>query len=110
MQLLASSRLSYSGPDVLDVTAAWEGLEEMDQVQIQVRVRRTREGKWEGLLLTGEMFDKKVESAEQKLLVSVSVRCSAMEYNQLGTALIHLLYRLDGALAEVEMAGTDKQR
>lgn len=79
---------------------AMSALEVMCKVHITISLSMEdsegRRGPW----LTGVMWSRLEEAQEVKRLVSCQLKCSAMDYRSLDTAIFRLLYMLDGQLAD----------
>lgn len=83
--------------------------EEINQVQVSLRIACVLHRGQTDLELTAEAVGKHTQEQVVKSLASVSVKCSSMNLRSLEAALIHVLYMLDGKLAEEEYAGIPKK-
>lgn len=92
-----------SGIDLVDVGMNVVAFEAMNNVRIEVRLTV---GDYHGkadLLVEALAYERQSPNGVAKPLVSVSVSCSATKLRSLEAALIHVLYLLDGQLAESEL-------
>jgi len=98
-----------SGIDLVDVGMNVVAFEAMNNVRIEIRMSV---GDYHGradLLVTALAHDRKVPIGEAPPLASVSVSCLATKLRSLEAALIHVLYLLDGQLAENALASRESK-
>jgi len=90
---------------IADLTASWAAFETINRVKVTVQVaHEVQAGEW-ALVLRAEAWGQNTVTREAERLASESVRCSALEWSHLDTALFRLLYALDSALAFKELGG-----
>ncbi len=92
-----------SGIDLPEVLMNLLAFEEMNQVQIEIRLSSGSSGGLRDLMMTLVAHDKKTEIGEAPPLASVSLSCSGLRLRSLEAALIHGLYSLDGQLGRQEL-------
>lgn len=102
---MASRHHSLETGDVEDVAELIANFEQHAGIKVAVAVSLEGKGKNRSLFLTATAFHIVPMVGEALPLVSVSATCSAMRVKTLTGALTQLMYRLDGALAELEMGG-----
>jgi hypothetical protein len=109
VQPLASSRATQNQIDLTDIAIAWAAFEEINQVTVTIACGMApRKGVPEPVL-DAIAWDNKTENTEAKPSALANARCWAFGYRSLDTAVFHLLYTLDGRLAEQELANAGKK-
>lgn len=83
--------------------------EKINQVRVNVRLGCVEHKGMTDLEMIAEAWALPGIQQEVKLLGSVSVRCSTINLKSMDAALIHVLYILDGKLAEEEFASVPKK-
>ena len=106
---MASSRFSSNTPDLEDVTVTIAAFEKINQVRVSVRLGCVERDGRTDLRLIAEAWSLEGLFSEVRLLALVSVNCSGINLKSMDAALIHVLYMLDGKLAEEEFARVDKK-
>ena len=106
---MASSRPSRNQPDLTDVYVTWRALEEINQAMITVALGVAPRGATQELLMNGIAWENPLGDTEASPSVLASVRCWGFDHTSLDTALFHLLYSLDGAIARAELEKADKK-
>lgn len=106
---MASSRASLNQIDMTDVAVAWAAFEEINRVDVSIECRLVLRGQIREPRLYGEARQVMDESTEVKPSVLASASSWAFGHKSLDTAVFHLLYMLDGLLAEQEMANAGKK-
>lgn len=106
---MASSRPSQNTLDVTDVAVAWAAFEEINSVDVSIECRLVQRGQTREPRLYGEARERKDGSTEAQPLVLVSASSWVFGHKSLDAAVFHLLYTLDGQLAELEMAKGGKK-
>lgn len=106
---MASSRFSQNTLDLTDVAVAWAAFEEINSVDVSIECRLVLRGQTREPRLYGEARERKDGSTEAQPLVLVSASSWAFGHKSLDAAVFHLLYTLDGQLAEHEMAKAGKK-
>lgn len=104
---MASSRGSSNTPDLLDLTASWEAMENINRIRIKVVLELEEEKETGDLWANLEAWGEFLGEPEARLLGSVKSRCSATQFASLDTALFRALYALDARLASLEMGGKE---
>lgn len=101
---LASSRASQNQLDLTDVAVAWAAFEEINSVSVEIECALVHRGPIREMQLIGRAYDQHQENTDQTRLVLVSATSWVMNHKTLDTAVFHLLYTLDGLIAEREFA------
>lgn len=86
--------------DVANNLIYWE---KENRCSVSIRICSSRRQGSPDLMLTAAADETDPEDGVQRCLGSVSATCSAMNVVTLEAAVIQLLYRLDGQLANVEL-------
>jgi hypothetical protein len=100
---LASKRPYSAGVDWKDVAGNLVAFEAINGVRLEIRIST---GDYKGradLLVTAIAHETKHEIGEAPPLASVSATCSGSRLRSLEALVIHILYTLDGRLADNEM-------
>lgn len=100
---LASSRGSSNGVDWRDVATQWLAFEEMNRVQLSMRMSSAGEHVSPDLFLALEAHPVGVKIGEAPSLASSSVRVSALNVRTMEAALSYALYQIDFLLAAQEI-------
>jgi hypothetical protein len=100
---LASSRGTYSSPDIQDVAVNLLAFEEINRCQIIISLTVVGEPADRQMSIGAVARELESVSSDQPVLASVSAICSGMNVRSLEGALIHILYTLDGEIASREM-------
>lgn len=106
---MASSRPSRNAPDLSDVYVTWRALEEINKVTITIALGVAPRGVTPELLVNALAWDNSQENMEAPPLVLANAKCWAFDHQSLDIALFHLLYTLDGRIAEAELLNADKK-
>lgn len=95
--------LDYS--EVKDVTQLVQDFQELNGVHVRMELEVVQFGRGPQLQVTAEAWESRHPSTGAPLLASASVGCSATNLKHLRDVVTHVLYMLDGRLAEAEMGG-----
>lgn len=106
---MAVNRTTSNSPDTEDVTVTLHAFEHINQVRVNIRLTTKTEGRNSDLTILAECWEKQPLIGEAKFLASVSATCLALNLRTLDAAVIHVLYLLDGKLAEEEFANAAKK-
>jgi hypothetical protein len=104
---LAASRLSFTGPDWIDISAVTAAFEEQNGVVITITGRVVTVATLRTLQFEIQAHDKRYEIGEVPSLASVKCHPGSSQHGSLESAILWSLYQLDGALARYEMANKD---
>lgn len=86
-----------------DIWAVLDGFEKMNSCRITLTLRSTALGEKPDMLVSAAAYGEQATPTVATLLASASVRCLESGYRRLEDAVIFLLYRLDGQLAQGEL-------
>lgn len=103
---MASSRGSSNGVDWRDVATQWLAFEEINQVQLNLRMCSGGEHVSPDLCLVLEATARGLEVGAAPSLASTSVRVSSLNVRTMEAAFSYLLYQIDFLLAEHEIGKT----
>lgn len=102
---MGSKKFSQEGIMMVDVAMNMTAFEVMNDVKVELRLSTVARHGRSDIQLTGVAHSRAGEIGELPPLASVSVTCLATNLTSTDAALIHVLYLLDGQLAEREMLG-----
>lgn len=107
---MASSRISSSKPDAVDVRYVLQAFEHINRVRIVISMGILEvEGEpLMGMEITAH--DRAQEIGARPSLASVKLRLGYRESQQMEAAILQALYKLDADLARDEFAGVDNKR
>jgi hypothetical protein len=92
-----------------DVAVAWAAFEEINQVRVTVDVQMAERGAVREPRLFGQALLNLDESTDPKPSDYVSASSWVFNHKSLDNAVFHLLYTLDGLIAERELAIAGKK-
>lgn len=107
---MASSRNSLNQIDLTDVAVAWAAFEEINQVMVTINMHLVLRGATREPQLYGVAVSFPAVDGVAKPRDSVSATSWVFSHKSLDTAVFHLLYTLDGLIAEAELANVAKKQ
>lgn len=107
---MAQSRGSQNRIDQTDVAVSWAAFEKINQVIVEITMRLEPRGGAREPRLFGVATDNRPECMDQKRSALASATAWVFSHQTLDTAVFHLLYTLDAAIASEELnnAGNKK--
>lgn len=99
---MAVSRISSNRADLSDVTVTLAAFEKINQVRVQIELSCLESRGMTDLNMRATAWSLESIEQEARPLGYANVTFSATNLRSLDAALIHLLYLLDGRLAEQE--------
>lgn len=93
-----------------DVAVSWLFLESTNQVTITIALGMAMRGATPEPLLNAIAWDAKPENAEAQPSALANVRCWGFGFKTLEAALFHLLYTVDGQIAQNEFANASNKK
>lgn len=106
---MAKSRASLNQLDLTDVAVAWAAFEEINQVDVEIALVMAKRGPHRELVLKAKAVDRKDECVDQKRSVLANANSWVMNHKSMDAAVFHLLYTLDGLIAEQEFINAAKK-
>jgi hypothetical protein len=110
VQPLAKSRGTLNQLDLMDVAVAWAAFEEINQVEVVMSLSMFLRGAVRELQLTGVAWDRSQGHMDRVPLVLAKSTSWVFNHRTLSTAAFHLLYTLDGLIANSELSGADRKK
>lgn len=105
---MATSRLSLSNPDLIDVGAVMTAFEVMNKCCITLLVRVENHAGVSKLRMIASALTDDEDTPDPKYLGSVNVNLSPESHKTMEGAILWALYQLDWKLAEGELEKTSK--
>jgi hypothetical protein len=103
---LARKHYSLLMTELADVTDLLVAFEAHNNLRLEFRFSVEWEDRVPDIVLFAAAHSSEWQIGEVASLALANVRCSAMNLRDWNAALTHVLYLLDGQLAENEMSGT----
>jgi hypothetical protein len=94
----------------MDVQATMSAFEHINNVRLTVEMDLSEKGGKQDIRLTARAWDLNSDDPDPSILASASVTCWATNLKTLSAATTHVLYLLDGKIAEGEMAAARNQK